>query len=469
MRFEDLSYFDKRSFKEALHQYESALSEGRQVYMDADDLTDIAEFYMVKNREADANECITLATDLHPDAVSPQVFLSRQQLFHDNLDKAIEIAENISQQDEREVIYLWAEIYIRDEEVEKADAHLKSHAEKMMEELDDFLYDSACTFIDYELWDKAEEWAKRLREEYPDYERNGILNCQILIGSGRVAEAITPLHKLLDEDTFNEEAWLYLADAETVLQHHNEALEAIDYLLAINEHNIQGNLVRGHCLYNLHRYDEAIKQYEKYLEMAPNDVIAFYHLSVCLCQIAEFEKALTWLEKATEYEHLDIPEMPSIYMQFVYVHSKLGNSALAIEYLDYVYNNYHTVYDEIYFLTKGHLMAECKNEEAAKENFEEAYKYSLNRTNTSVDIAISWTETKYYENALKYFMRANEDELLDTEIRTLPYMAYCAFFLNEEEKYKEYLHRAAEINPELTEQIFSPMYPNVPITEYKYI
>ena len=62
MREEDEDiYFNDPEFLEYLQKYEQAQENGEPVYMDSEELTDIAEFYMTQNREKEANEAISLA------------------------------------------------------------------------------------------------------------------------------------------------------------------------------------------------------------------------------------------------------------------------------------------------------------------------------------------------------------------------------------------------------------------------
>ena len=82
---EDYSYFENREFQKILYQYEDAVSHEQSVYMDADDLTDIAEYYMMNGRPTDAMEAIRIALALHPDSEDPQVVLARQAMVEGKL------------------------------------------------------------------------------------------------------------------------------------------------------------------------------------------------------------------------------------------------------------------------------------------------------------------------------------------------------------------------------------------------
>lgn len=66
---ESNKYYQSRHFLRLLHRYEKAISEGQTPYMEADELTDIAEYYMTGKQDAKANRAIQAAIDMHPDSV----------------------------------------------------------------------------------------------------------------------------------------------------------------------------------------------------------------------------------------------------------------------------------------------------------------------------------------------------------------------------------------------------------------
>lgn len=465
MRSDDLSYFEDAEFLEALEHYESALNEGGQVYMDADELTDIAEYYMVKEREEDANRCIEMALSLHPEAVDPQVFLARQQMFHNNIDEARHIAQSIKDQDDREVKFLWAEIYIREDKPEKAHRMLSAYYETLMEEKDYFLYDTAGVFIDYNEWEIATRWARRLKEEFPRFDKTDYLLADILVSSGKVQDAVPLLDGILNRDPFNKGAWNLLAEAESGQEHYHEALEAIDYLLAIDEGNQQGWLIRANCLYHLNRMKEAHEQYVAFLEREPNDAMALYLDAVVLTNLERYGEALKQLELAVNACKDDAPELKHIYLQVSYVLSKLGDMNNAIYALDTAYSCSEQVRDVEYEMLRGHILLENDQRLQAEQCFRKAISQSEDKNNTRLLIAISWAENEYYDTASAMLDALLESDMTDRDQHCLPYRAYCAYFLKEKQ-YPALLRRAAKANPSITEYLFAPIYPNIPVEQY---
>ena len=67
-------YFDSEEFREMLAEYEDAMNMGMPVFMDADELSEIADYYQTQERYDEADAAIELALSLSPGAVAPLTF-----------------------------------------------------------------------------------------------------------------------------------------------------------------------------------------------------------------------------------------------------------------------------------------------------------------------------------------------------------------------------------------------------------
>ena len=110
MSTEDLSYFQEEEFKKNLALYEQMLQGGQSVYLEADELTDIAEYYLVQNDTDKAMACIQYALNIHPGSIDPLIFLARQKMFNGDIEGAKTIRDCITDPNDREVIFLNAEL-----------------------------------------------------------------------------------------------------------------------------------------------------------------------------------------------------------------------------------------------------------------------------------------------------------------------------------------------------------------------
>ena len=71
------SYFEEPEFKEILAKYEGMVNDHTSIYFDAEELTDIAEFYASQGREKEAEKAIDFALLLHPSNTDALAFKSR--------------------------------------------------------------------------------------------------------------------------------------------------------------------------------------------------------------------------------------------------------------------------------------------------------------------------------------------------------------------------------------------------------
>lgn len=292
MRSEDLSYFEDPEFKDALAKYEESQRKGNALYMDADELTDIAEYYAMQGREKEATACANFALNLHPGAVDPQVFLARQAMFAGDIRKANLIADLISEQQDREVIFLRAELLLREEKDEECEELLQQYLRSLEYDQDMFIYDTANVYLDYDCHQLAEKWIKLLKKNYPNYPSADKQLADLYTCSGRCQEAISILNRLLDENSFDGDLWIILTEAQCGLGKFEEGLDSIDYALALHPHDPHAMCIRAHCLFHLMRTQEAHEQYKIYLQIAPRDLNALMMDSICLIDMSQFQKAL---------------------------------------------------------------------------------------------------------------------------------------------------------------------------------
>ena len=144
----DESFFESSDFKEKLENYERCLAEGKTPFMEADDLTDIADYYNFCGDVDKAHEAIDLALDLTPGATLPLVFKTKEALQAGDIEQAERYAASIADKDDPETVYLAAEIMIARGEDEKADAFLKDTINEIEDEImQDYITDVAYIWL----------------------------------------------------------------------------------------------------------------------------------------------------------------------------------------------------------------------------------------------------------------------------------------------------------------------------------
>ena len=327
---DDYTYFQDQEFRTSLAAYERMQAGGETVELDAETLTDIAEFYAMSQRNDEANRCIQYALAFYPDSVDPKIFLARQQMFVGNIQKAWEICDSIAEQDDREVIFLRAELYLIGQEEEMAYNLLFDSYLNDQEDAAEFLYDSIGILKDYGLAEKALEWTDILRSQYPDYLAAIPLQAEILIMKDENETAIKILDSYLHEMPFDTQAWLIMSEALEDEERFDEALEAVDYVLAINSEHADALLARGNILFDCTQIEEALKYYQMFLSYYPDDVSGICHEVQCLIILQEYRTAIDRLLFLLRHDNQLLPGF--CYSYIAYCHDKLGHKEECLRY-----------------------------------------------------------------------------------------------------------------------------------------
>ena len=112
MQSDDLAYFDSEEFRTILNQYEESVESEHPIYIDADDLADIADYYQYNGFPEKAKVAVDLALEYNPEAVGPLLFKAREALVANDFETAREYAEKIEAVDTMEAVYLKGEILV---------------------------------------------------------------------------------------------------------------------------------------------------------------------------------------------------------------------------------------------------------------------------------------------------------------------------------------------------------------------
>jgi tetratricopeptide (TPR) repeat protein len=425
-------YFNDPEFLEYLQKYEQAQEKGEPIYMDAEELTDIAEFYMTQNREEEANEAISLALSLHPNSVDPLIFLSRQQMFHDNLEEAIKIANSIPDQNDRETIFLWSELMIRSEKPEEAFRFILSKLEEQEEEKEMFLYDAACIFMDYEYYE----------------------------------EAIKLLQSVIDEWPYDCSAWKTMAEAHFAKGNFSEALDNVEYCLAINPNNPQAMMLKAHCLFHLNHLDQAHEICLQLQKSDPENGRYYYMDAITLANMEQFAKAKDSITIALKFTPEDEESRIQVLVHKAYIESKCHNINEALEALEEAMKLSDGQEEIDFHLLMGEILLENGMEQKAAEEFEIAYNESGNKQQTLLTMGIAYAETMHYDTALSLLHSFAHEYNGKESVVAIPYLAYCYNKIHDQDNYLKYLRKAVSADREITEFLFAKDYPSIQPEEY---
>ncbi len=464
---EDQAYFESKGFRKILEQYEESVQEGHSIYMDADDLADIADYYQYNGRPEDANRAIDLALEYNPEAVGPLLYKAREALSLHDFDTAREYAEQILAVDQQEALYLQGEILINEGKVEEADDFFREQMREVMsDEQMDYVYDVANIFSDYNVYDKAFEWMTRSQGDDSDDFKE--LMARTLFGLGKYKDSERIFNELIDHDPYSIRYWNALASAQFMNEDYHGAITSSEYAIAIDPHDAESILSKANSLYSLGNYESALTYFERYSEVMPEDEFGFLHQGTCLINLGKYSEAQQVLEQAEYLADDDSPYLPEICQELAFAYSEIHKPESALYYIDKTQDmDCDHVNMEI---IRGHIHLANQNPKEAEEAFKEALRMSDNSPRTMLRIIVSLYDNRYIKTSyllLKNFFRHVEKDWNEG----YSYMALCCMDMKKTDEFLSYLKIATNRNPKEAKTVLGCYFPEdmAPQDYYDYM
>ncbi|SHL14743.1 tetratricopeptide repeat protein [Xylanibacter ruminicola] len=449
-------YFESEDFKEILRQYEESVKSGERIYMDADDLADVADYYHYHNRIDEANAAISLAMEYNPEAVGPMLYKAREALEAKDFETADKYADRITPLDTLEAVYLRAEILIKKNDIDKADTILSEYFKNDVptDEYTDFVKGVVQLYLDYDQFMKAFEWIAR----FTGAESEGLkeLMARTLFGLGKYKDSERLFNELLDKNPYSTNYWNSLAGVQYMKRDYNAALTCSEYAIAIDPNDADGLLSKANTLYTLGNYDEALVYFQRYSEKMPNDEFSYLHQALCLVNKGKNEEGLELLKKAVSVTPVESIYLPEIYQEMAFIYSKIGDVEKALQCIDLTdkldCDHLHMA------VMRGHVLLSNKKEKEARQEFIKALELSHNDPKIKLKIIISYHDNMYLNEAYKLYLGffKNVDENWK---EGYSYIALCCNDLKKEDEFLCYLKKACECNPDEVKAVLGEFFP----------
>lgn len=461
---DDLKYFETQEFKDILAKYEAARQAGSSVYMDADELTDVAEYYaMVQNDEELAGEAIDLALQLHPEAVDPLIFQARQYMLKGDEDAARQACDAIPDQQHREVYFLRAELMVREGKSTQAREYLLNRSEDVTEDLDYFIYDSAYIFIDYHDDESARLFAEKLEQIAPKWFKTWELMADVCLSYEKNADALKYIEMMLDKDPFYLTAWNWRAEAYCGLLDYTKAFESTEYALAVEPQNERAMELKAWILMRQENPEEAHKIYEQLRRMNPESEMHCLYDSYCLFDLQRIDDSLQLIKEAERLAGGMSQEQAAIYEHHAHILSEKSLVEDALHYIDLaedaiedaavIHNQQPDTYQDFDYY-RARILAENGDSETALQYIERiAQKEREPIASIIMRGAQILFEAGDYGTSLELFqMILRQDLEEEKKARLYPYIAACLHEQGNKALCLDYIRLAIDNNsPDMKE------------------
>lgn len=451
----DEEYFEDEEFQEILRSYEAAVSSGQSVYMDVDDLADIADYYQMKGMYDEAHEAIELAYGLDPTATSVLTYKIHEALSNNNVETAEEYLGKMLDRESPEYVYCKTEILIVKKQIDEADRYLREqYVEVPPDELQDFVLDAANIYSDYGYNEKAMEWMMRARPDNTEDFKE--LMAHTLLGLGKYKDSERILNELIDDNPFQKRYWNALASAQFMNEDYSASVTSSEYAIAIDPEDPEAIVAKANGLYQLENFEESLKYYERYSDKVPDDEFGFLHQGTCLINLGRYEEALERLQEAERIAPPDSYYLTEIYQETAFTYSELKQPDVALSYIDKT-DTLDCDHIDMQVI-KGHILLANDRIDKAELMFKKAIFDSGNAPRTLLRIIVSLYDNHYVNATYKMFHKffkyvGNEWN------EGYSYMALCCWDMKRFPEFLNYLKMACEKNPSEARLVLARLFP----------
>ncbi|MBP3511787.1 MAG: tetratricopeptide repeat protein [Prevotella sp.] len=451
----DDEYFDSKEFKDILASYEESAESGIPMFMDVDDMVDIADYYNYKGKRDMARDIIEQALELYPEATSPLVFKAGEALRDGDIAKAKELAEKVTDRDDPDFRYLEAEILIAENKLDEAERYLLDYYSTISaEEHDDFVLDVANLYVDYGVNDKAYRWiVKAENPGNPDYKE---LMARTLFGMGKFDDSARIFNELIDENPFSKNYWNALASAQFMNEKFDDSIASSEYAIAIDPKDPDGLLAKANALYRLGKYEEALDYYTRYSDIVPDDEFGLLSQGTCLTYLSQHDKAIEKLRRAEEVAPPDSSFLYPIYQELAFAYSAKKMVREALAYLDKTAGIECDKADVD--VLRGHILLENGFTEEAEQVFRQTIAEAQNAPDIILRVTVSLYDNKFLDAAYRMLKKLFALTEGDYD-KGYSYMALCCWDLKKADEFIHYLAIAVKRNPQEAKVVLDGLFP----------
>jgi len=439
-----------------LTDYERTVAAGELVFMDVDDLADIADYYQQAGRYDDAQRALDRVLELDPDSVVALNYMVHQAIDAGNYEEAEQYLQRMDDEDTPEYTYCRAEIWIAQQQVDKADDYLRQCLQDVpADEYQDYVLDVANLYTDYGYNEKAMEWMMRARQENTDDFKE--LMGRTLFGLGKYDDSERIFNELIDRHPFQKRYWNALASTQFMKEDYSAAVSSSEYAIAIDPADAEGLLSKANGLYQLANYEEALDYYRRYNEQMPDEEFGLLHQGSCLINLGRFDEAIEVLTHAIDIAPDDSPYTAEICQEAAFAYSERHQPETAIYYMEQAEAAGCPTADAA--VMKGHIMLSNDRMNEAEEYYQQAIRHASDKQVTIVRIIVSIYDCRYVEMAYKMFLNFFRDMAGDDCRIGYAYMALCCYDLKRSDEFLSYLKLACERNPQEARTVLGHLFP----------
>lgn len=361
--------WDDQETRSLIERFEGMLSFKGHYFFDVDDLEDIIDFYLERNNLSKARQAINLAMSQHPLNVSFLIRKAHFLLASDKSEEALTILDEAESLDpvNTDILFTRAALFSK----------LKRYAEAIdqyllaLPEAEDKDEVYAYIAFEYENLGNYEMALENLKKGIAINPENfsalyEISFCYEVIL--KLEEGVSWFTKFLDKNPYSKVAWFCLGVLHSTAGEYEKAIDAYDFVIAIDETYSSAYFNKANAYANLRNYTKALDLYKETLGYEEPEVTTFFYIGECYQELEDYENALVYFKKALEMDEF----FAESYIGMSEVYEALGQPERSVELMKKALDLYPENSD--FWQQLADLLSDQKLYTEALEALEEAAK-----------------------------------------------------------------------------------------------
>lgn len=435
--------------EDLVKRYEEALSEGRSIYFDADQFSDLAVYYDAMEDLDSAKELLDVGLRIHPE--NEQLLIKRAKIlvYEGEYGEALKILRvSVSSSSyEYELYLLQIECLLQMLKEVEATELVRIVLEEETESLNTVYAEIGFLYSDANYYSQAISFFERSIQIHPAPIEvlSDLGYCYEM--QGNFKDAMLTYNKLLDIDPYNYNTWLNLSKLQILEDDYATALDSLDFALTINDSDVDILKLKAHCLSVLGREQEAIELFEILLGTEIEDSSIYLLVSECYTNLSLFDRAL---DSLNSYKNLE-GETQEYFIKKIALYVLMDQLSHALNVTEEAMSKLGELFDLL--IIAGNIKYDTQNYREARQDYLKAY--ALNSSSLDVLDRLSVTDIKLglFDSAISH------TELLlllgGDEIEVKQRLALLYFEVDDKEKFNSVLD---DLNEDELGMLFSLFY-----------
>lgn len=299
-----------------VRRYKQAMESGKNIYLDADEFGELAEYYDSQDEPDVARDVIDAGLLIHPSSLSLLIKKAKFEVYEGEYTQALNLLNKVSAEYDFDLYLLRIECYLQLGQYDDA----YSLTEELLEKEEDeeqyhifaelgFLHVEADCFKEAVIYF---EESLKYNPENIDVLSDMAYAYEML---GDFDAAIGTTNRILDLEPYTYEAWINLGKLYSLKEEFEKAIDAFDFALTINDSDNNVLKLKAHCLSLAGRIEEAIDIFNGLLSVDFEDGSLYILLAECYQALEMYDETLGCLDK---YEQL-VGETPELLVKKAYL------------------------------------------------------------------------------------------------------------------------------------------------------